>query len=87
MGARCLLTCLHRKEPVPELPSPIHNTAMKGLVITSTGFEKDDKAELQRIISRMAGLYSNSFHEGVTHLIANAVGSKKYMVCSLFLNE
>lgn len=80
LGPRCLLTCLHRKEPIPELPSPIHNTAMKGMVVTTTGFEKDIKAELQMLVERMAGIYSNNFHEGVTHLVANAVGSKKYIV-------
>ena len=53
---------------------------MKGLVITSTGFEKDDKTRLQNFVTKMAGMYSNNFHEGVTHLLANAVGSKKYMV-------
>ncbi|CAL4073586.1 unnamed protein product, partial [Meganyctiphanes norvegica] len=80
LGPRCLLTCLHRKEPIPELPSPIHNTAMKGLVITTTGFDKQEKAELQSKVERMAGIYSNNFHEGVTHLVVKSVGSKKYIV-------
>ncbi|XP_045617941.1 DNA topoisomerase 2-binding protein 1 isoform X2 [Procambarus clarkii] len=80
LGPRCILSSIHRKEPIPELPSPIHNTAMKGLVITTTGFEKDVKADLQWLIERMAGIYSNNFHESVTHLVANSVGSKKYCV-------
>lgn len=53
---------------------------MKGMVVTTTGFEKDVKAELQMLVERMAAIYSNNFHEGVTHLVANAVGSKKYIV-------
>lgn len=80
LGPRCLLTCLHRKEPIPELPSPIHNTAMKGLVITTTGFDKQEKTSLQTKVERMAGIYSNNFHEGVTHLVVKSVGSKKYIV-------
>lgn len=32
------------------------------------------------LVERMAGIYSNNFHEGVTHLIAKSVGSKKYFV-------
>ncbi|XP_042237542.1 DNA topoisomerase 2-binding protein 1-like isoform X2 [Homarus americanus] len=80
LGPRCILSSLHRKESIPELPSPIHNTAMKDLVITATGFEKETKTELQMLVERMAGIYSNIFHEGVTHLVANAVGSKKYCV-------
>lgn len=50
------------------------------MVVTTTGFEKDVKAELQMLVERMAAIYSNNFHEGVTHLVANAVGSKKYIV-------
>ncbi|XP_071515470.1 DNA topoisomerase 2-binding protein 1-like isoform X2 [Panulirus ornatus] len=80
LGPRCILTSLHRKESIPELPSPIHNTAMKGLVITLTGFEKEAKVEIQMLVERMAGIYSNNFHEGVTHVVAKSVGSKKYFV-------
>ena len=47
---------------------------MEGMVVTSTGFqEKIDKKELQTKIERMGGLYSNNFHEGVTHLVAKVL--------------
>ncbi|XP_076054847.1 mutagen-sensitive 101 isoform X2 [Oratosquilla oratoria] len=82
LGPRCLLTCLHRKESVPDLPFPLHNTAMKGLIITSTGFQKEQKEEIQQKVERMAGIYSNVFHEGVTHLVADSVGSNKYKVAT-----
>ncbi|KAK4321748.1 hypothetical protein Pmani_007486 [Petrolisthes manimaculis] len=80
LGPQCILSCLHRKESIPELPSPIHNTAMKGLVLTCTGFEKEERAELQQRVERMAGIYSSNFHQGVTHVVAKSVGSKKYLV-------
>lgn len=80
LGPRCLLTCLHSKKPVPELPSPLHNMAMHQLVITSTGFGKEEKNELQTLVERMSGIYSNSFHEAITHLVCKLVGTPKYIV-------
>lgn len=53
---------------------------MRGLVITTTGFEKAKKEELKTLVERMAGIYSADYHLGVTHLVANEVGSKKYQV-------
>ncbi|KAG0723109.1 DNA topoisomerase 2-binding protein 1 [Chionoecetes opilio] len=51
VGPRCILSCLHRIQPIPQLPSPIHNTAMRGLVITTTGFEKNKKLELKSLVA------------------------------------
>jgi hypothetical protein len=31
---------------------------------------KEKKADVKLKVERMAGIYSNAFHEGVTHLIA-----------------
>ncbi|XP_068207098.1 DNA topoisomerase 2-binding protein 1 isoform X2 [Palaemon carinicauda] len=80
LGPRCLLSCLHRKMVVPELPSPLHNISMHKLIITLTGFEKEEKEQLCTIINRSSGIYSNNFSEAVTHLVAKTVGSKKYIV-------
>ena len=49
----------------------MYTVAMEGMVVTSTGLQgKDDKKELQTKIERMGGVYSNNFHDGVTHLVA-----------------
>ncbi|XP_040581730.1 DNA topoisomerase 2-binding protein 1-A [Lepeophtheirus salmonis] len=80
VGPRCLLTCLQKKEPIPELPYPMFTAAMKGLVVTSTGFIKEKKGELIGLIERMSGVYSSTFHDGVTHLVAAVVHSPKYSV-------
>lgn len=53
---------------------------MRGLVITSTGFEKAKKEEIKCLVERMAGIYAADYHMGVTHLVANEVGTKKYQV-------
>ena len=42
--------------------------------------KKDKKNELQQKVERMGGIYANSFHDGVTHLICSLVRSKKYEV-------
>ena len=49
----------------------MYTVAMEGMVVTSTGFQgKDDKKEVQTKVEKMGGLYSNNFHDGVTHLVA-----------------
>ena len=70
VGPRCLLTCLNKGEPVPELPYPMFTAAMKDCVVTSTGFGKEKKKEVQLKVERMGGIYSNAFHDAVTHLVA-----------------
>ena len=70
VGPRCLLTCLNKGEPVPELPYPMFTAAMKDCVVTSTGFGKEKKKEVQQKVERMGGIYSNAFHDAVTHLVA-----------------
>ena len=80
LGPRCLLTCLQKNEPVPELPYPMYTATMKGLIVTSTGLSKEGKADVKTKVERMGGIYSNAFHDGVTHLVADIVRSKKYEV-------
>lgn len=70
----------HCMEPIPPLLSPLHNTAMNGLVITTTGFSRPEKEELQWLKKRMSGIYSNNYHQDVTHLVVKMVGTKKYKV-------
>ena len=53
---------------------------MKGLVVTCSGFVKMEKELLRHHIERMAGIYSNSFHDGITHLVTCTVQSQKYEV-------
>ena len=76
----CLLKCLLNGQPVPDLPYPMYTASMTRLIVTSTGFPKDRKNEIQTMVERMGGIYSNAFHDGVTHLVCNEVRSKKYDV-------
>ena len=80
VGPRCILTCLHLGDSVPELPYPMFTASMRRLIITSTNFTKERKTEIQKSVELMGGIYSNSFHDGVTHLVANGVKSRKYEV-------
>jgi len=40
------------------------------LIVTSTGFPREKKDQIKREVELMAGIYSNAFHDGVTHLVA-----------------
>ena len=66
-----MLTCLQKGEPVPDLPYPMYTASMRNLVVTSTGFDKEVKSQLQIKVEKMGGIYSNAFHDGVTHLVAH----------------
>ena len=83
VGPMCLLACLQKSEPVPDLPYPMYTASMTKLIVTSTGFSRDKKEEIQMKVERMGGIYSNAFHDGVTHLVCNEVRSKKYDVAVL----
>jgi len=80
VGPRCLLACLASNTPVPELPYPMFTAAMKGMIITVSGIEKAEKEKIKSMVEKMAGIYSNAFHDGVTHLVAAKANSQKYEV-------
>ena len=80
VGPRCLLACLSRNISVPTLPYPMYTASMQSLIVTSTNFSKEQKNELQLKVERMGGIYSNSFHDGVTHLVVRLAKSRKYDV-------
>ena len=75
-----MLASLATNSPVPELPYPVYTTAMRGLIITTSGMELTEKKRIKKMVERMAGIHSNAFHDGVTHLVASTTRSQKYEV-------
>ena len=65
---------------VPEMNYPIYTAAMRGLNVSFSGLDPNVKKELKILVEQMSGIYSKNFHDGVTHLVAGAVGSEKYNV-------
>ena len=53
---------------------------LQGLVVTCSGLNKTVKEQVKLLVERMAGIYSTTFHDGVTHLVTNTVRSEKYQV-------
>lgn len=80
IGPSVLLASLASNTPVPELPYPVFTTAMRGMIITTSGMEQAEKKKLKKMIERMAGIHSNAFHDGVTHLVSATARSQKYEV-------
>ena len=85
VGPRCLLACLRANTPVPEMPYPLYTAAMRGLNVSFTGLQPAVKKELRLLVERMSGVYSNNFHDGVTHLVAGSVVSGVLLVVLLVL--
>ena len=92
----CLLACLSQNIPVPEFNYPLYNAAMLGLVVTCSGLDKSQKVSdvdsrplvvtlysqerMKLLVERMAGIYSSSFHDGVTHLVTVKVCALHWFV-------
>ena len=53
---------------------------MKGMIVTTSGMEIAEREKLRMLVERMAGIFSNEFHDGITHLVAVSARSKKYEV-------
>ena len=81
--SRCLLTCLAQNIPVPDLNYPMFTAAMRGMVISCSNLDKQQKEMMKNLIEKMAGCYSASFHDGVTHLVTNKAMSAKYNVAAV----
>ena len=75
-----MLSSLATNTPVPVLPYPVYTSAMKGMIVTISGLEQTEKKNLKQMVERMAGIHSNAFHDGVTHLVAATTRSQKYEV-------
>ncbi len=62
---------------------------MKGLTVTCTGFNAQEKKDLSEKIQFMGGLYTSAFHGNVTHLLVKSVAefSAKYKVRRPFSNS
>ncbi|KAI0986111.1 hypothetical protein GJ496_007515 [Pomphorhynchus laevis] len=57
---------------------PIHSYAMKGIVASTSGLDKNLKVKIQSKILMMGGRYSRNFVKGVTHLICSDGRTPKY---------
>ena len=79
LGPGCLISCLQANWPVPDTRHPVYTGALRGCVVTSSGVR--DPRERQRLrgtVEAMWGSWSDSLHDGVTHLVAASVLSDKY---------
>ena len=78
LGPQCLLTCLTNNLPIPDTPYPVITGAMRGCTVTSSGLSAETREEMRKVVERMWGEWSDSLHEGVTHLVSVTVLSPKY---------
>ena len=79
VGPQCLLMCLQRNCPIPDTRHPVISGALRGCVVTSSGVSNvEDRQRLRGLVQRMWGEWSDSLHDGVTHLVAATVLSDKY---------
>ena len=82
LGPSCLVSCLQRNMAVPATPYPVYSSALRGLVVTSSGLETGEMDKARELVEAMSGQWSGSLHEGVTHLVTASVLSEKYRVAA-----
>ena len=82
IGPQCLLVSVQKNDPLPEVFYPVFTVAMKGLVITSTGCNTQEKKDIQEKVQFMGGVYTPALSGNVTHLIMKSVAdfSPKFKV-------
>ena len=82
IGPQCLLVCVQRNEPLPDVSYPVFTVGMKGVVVTSTGCNAQEKKDIQEKVQFMGGIYTAALSGNVTHLIVKTVAdfSPKFKV-------
>lgn len=78
VGPRCILTCLTEGISIPEGRSAIYTVGMRGLLISTTGFDGEPKKKITKLVEFMGGVFTNKLRQSVTHLVAHSVLSEKY---------
>ncbi|XP_068628524.1 DNA topoisomerase 2-binding protein 1 [Battus philenor] len=79
VGPQCLSCSLIEGTPIPKGPEPVFTIAMRGLVVTASGFTKTKKENIKQRVHWMGGLYSSVLTEETTHLVSETVVSEKYI--------
>lgn len=79
-GPLCILRCLEKNIPLPNVHHPVYSLAMNGVIMSCTSIAKPLRDKLYQLVKRMGGVPTKDFTSLVTHLVAGEVGSKKYTI-------
>uniref|UniRef100_A0A3Q4H2J5 DNA topoisomerase II binding protein 1 n=1 Tax=Neolamprologus brichardi TaxID=32507 RepID=A0A3Q4H2J5_NEOBR len=77
-----VLYCLQQQRCVPKAEKPVYNMAMADVTICCTSMDRAIREELMDLVQLMGGWAYSDLNVSVTHLIAEEVGSKKYLVAA-----
>uniref|UniRef100_A0A1Q3EWX2 Putative dna topoisomerase 2-binding protein 1-a n=2 Tax=Culex tarsalis TaxID=7177 RepID=A0A1Q3EWX2_CULTA len=78
VGPRCLISCFLDDQPIPPGTHPVMTTAMRNLVVCSSGLKPEEKAQISLLVTQMGGYYLDVLTGACTHLVACTVKSVKY---------
>lgn len=82
VGPLCVLACLNEGISIPNCKWPLLNIAMKGAVVCCSGFPKEKKAEIHKLVKLMNGEITSDYMENTSHLITNNVITMKYSMAA-----
>ncbi|XP_050100587.1 DNA topoisomerase 2-binding protein 1-A [Anopheles aquasalis] len=78
IGPRCLIRCFMGNETIPLGKHPVFTTAMRNLIVCSSGLKTKEKAHISQLVFYMGGYYMDVLNGSCTHLVASTVKSVKY---------
>lgn len=83
-GPICIMQCLEKMIPAPNVYHPVYSLAMHGVAVSCTSISKPVRERVYQLVERMGGITLKDFTSAVTHLVTKEVGSKKYAIaCDL----
>ncbi|XP_055612855.1 LOW QUALITY PROTEIN: DNA topoisomerase 2-binding protein 1-A [Uranotaenia lowii] len=78
IGPRCLISCFLDNEAIPLGKYPVMTTAMRNLMVCSSGLKPEEKTKISQMVFYMGGCYLDILTAACTHLVASTVKSVKY---------
>ncbi|XP_044534834.1 DNA topoisomerase 2-binding protein 1-like [Gracilinanus agilis] len=82
IGPQVIIFCIQHRQCIPKSEYPVYNMIMADIIISCTSLDKAAKEEMHKYVQMMGGRFCRDLNVAVTHLIAGAVGSKKYLVAA-----
>ncbi|CAN7939467.1 unnamed protein product [Ixodes hexagonus] len=78
VGPLCMVLCIQEQQSLPHRPNPLYSLSFRGIVITVTALDVEERKKVQTRVQLMGGSFVAPLTTSVTHVVAGEVGSKKY---------
>lgn len=78
IGPSVVCWCLKQEQALPNAHSLVYCMTMSSIHVSCSSLEQTERDRMYELVTMMGGAASKNLTSDVTHLVAGAVGSKKY---------